>query len=368
MPFWKWASTTSAVAFVALANGDFLSASEVELVESARATNAPALVVDAHFQTGIGRLLNEQNASAAEAFERAADEAKDRHGMQGCTAKLMSSEASRRAGDFATATSDWQEAIEMACHQIRTRNVSEPRFWERAAYLQPVGVAWPEEAAATFRWIGQSPASPIRTEILRQLAKLSEASESLTARCWVEAAIASWFEARGETQKALLHFKKAESLVESPVAKDWLRVAQAPLLVALGQSGTATALLAPIIAKEDDSPAMLAAMTKLGVIKLQSSARQHGVRLLHHAVIDSEGVDWPGKSNARADLALGLLLIGETAEGLNQLRQAQAAFEAEGEVEQLAKSLWNERQYLEQSDAERSEVAVVADRLKTLKL
>ncbi|MEO1525741.1 MAG: hypothetical protein AAFX06_09905 [Planctomycetota bacterium] len=352
----------------AIANGDFATASEVELIESARATNSETLLVDAHFQTGVGRLLNEQNAAAADAFEKAAAQATDGHGMQGCTAKLMSSEASRRAGDFATATANWREAVAMACSQIRTRNVSEPRFWERAAYLQPVGEPWPDEVAETFEWIGQSSASPIRSELLRQLAGISMAGDSITARCWVEAAIASWFEARGEPNKALLHLKKAETLAQAPVAKEWLKVAQAPLLVSLGQSGTATALLAPIIAKEDDSLTMLAAMTKLGVIKLQSSAKQHGVRLLHHAVIDSESIAWPGKSSARADLALGLLMIGETSEGINQLRQAQASFEAEGEVEQLAKSLWNEQQYLEQSEASSAEIAAVSERLKTLQL
>ena len=255
----------------------------------------------------------------------------------------------------------------MACQVMRTRNVADTVFWQRAGYLQPVGTPWPADVQSAIASVGRSDASAIRTELLRQLALTD--SGSLSSACWVEAALGSWCEARGETQKALVHLKKAETLAEDAAnAVDWLRLAQAPLLVKLGQKGTATTLLAPLIAREDNSPAMLAAMSKLGVIKLSGGSPQHGVRLLHRAVVDSGGVEWPGKSSARADLALGLLMIGEIAEGKNQLRQAQTQFQAEGEIEQLAKSLFNEQKFLEHSEADKTEIAALEQRLQTMQL
>lgn len=348
-----------------ITNGQFDSLQGIDLVSHANATGQEALVVDAWYQTGIARMLQQDNASAAEAFASAAEAAGDRHGMQGAVASLMGSEARRRSGAYAAAITTWQESVERACHLIRTRNVTDPNYWDRATYLQPLGTAWPTSVTTTFAAVGQSTASAIRTDLLRQLAMSDEAA--ISSACWIEAAMGSWREARGESQKALVHLKKAETMSDAKVA-DWLRIAQAPILVSLGQQGTATTVLAPLIAREDNSPVMLAAMSKLGVMKLTGGSQQHGIRLLHEAVVDSPDVDWPGKASARADFALGLLMIGETSEGLNQLRQAQQQFQAEGEIEQLAQSLWNEHQFLEHTQAEKTEIASVQNRLKTMQL
>ncbi len=350
-----------------ITSGQFESTDTIDLVSQAKGSGSEALLVDAWYQTGIAQLLRQENAVAADSFKVCAQTAADRHAMQSANALLMCSEASRRAGDFAGATQAWQQSVELACTQIRKRSITDPSYWDRASYLQPVGTPWPTSVRTTFAGIGSLPASVLRSDLLRQLSLTDASSRSLPAICWIEASLGSWREARGEPQKALVHLKKAETQAHAS-AKDWLRIAQAPLLVSVGQSGTATTLLAPIIAREDNSPAMLAAMSKLGVMKLTSQSQQHGIRLLHRAVVDSPGIDWPGKASARADLALGLLMIGETSEGMQQLHQAQSHFEAEGEIEQLAKSLWNQQKYLEHSDAEQAAVAAIVSQLKTMQL
>ncbi|MEZ6087081.1 MAG: hypothetical protein R3C05_03410 [Pirellulaceae bacterium] len=353
--------------FGAITNGQFEGTQSIDLVAKAKATGSEALLVDAWYQTGVAKLLLQQNAAAAEAFATCSNIANDRHGMQSAIAMLMCGEAKRRASDYVDATQAWRQSVQIACQQVQTRNLTDPGYWDRAIYLQPVGTSWPAEVATTFASIGSRPASVLRSDLLQQLAAIKHQSDALPAGCWIEAALASWRDDRGEQQKALIHLKKAETL-SVPAAVDWLRIAQAPMLVSLGQAGMATTLLAPIIAREDDSPQMLAAMSKLGVIKLTGVSKQHGIRLLHRAVVESGGTQWPGKAAARADLALGLLMIGETTQGLQQLRQAQQQFQADGEIEQLAKSLWNEQRYLEHSDANKQEIAAVESRLQTMRL
>ena len=351
----------------AISNGNFDATSRNQLVAKAQETGHEVLLVDAWYQTGVGHLLREENELSAAAFSTCAQLAGDRHGTLGANALLLASEASRRAGDYATAGQSWNGAIELACQQMRTKAITEPVFWDRAIHLHPVGAAWPSCIAETLASIGSGQASVLRTELLRQLAADDKAARSLDSGLMIEAAMGSWREARGESEKALIHLKRAETRA-SGVTTEWLRIAQAPLLVSLGQPGTATTLLAPIIAKEDNAPTTLAAMAKLGVIKLKNNSAKHGVRLLQEAAGNDAQSDWPGQSGAVADLALGLLMVGETSAGLDQLARAQAMFESEGEVELLAKSLWNQKQYLEHSDAKKATVAVVSDRLESMRL
>ncbi len=351
--------------FGAIGNGDFEATGQTDLVTAAEQTGHPPLLADAWFQTGVAYLLRQQNLPAADAFASAIDHAGMQNGSLAAQAGLMRSEALRRGGQFAAAGDAWQQAVNLACQQIRRQHFTDPAFWDRAVYIRPVGSEWPACVVETFAAIGNAPASVVRTDLLRQLASVHQHGELISAACWIEAGLGSWRQARGETQKALVHLKKAET-VAGETAKDWLRISQSPLLLALGQRGTATTLLAPIIAREDDSPQMLAAMSQLGAMKLTGRSQQHGIRLLHRAVVESAAVEWPGKASSQADLALGLLMIGEKAEGMAQLRAAQARFKSEGDLELLAKSLWNEKQYLDHSDADRETIAAVDDRLQTM--
>ncbi|MEM9825488.1 MAG: hypothetical protein AAF958_02805 [Planctomycetota bacterium] len=354
--------------------GDFAGTQTTDLVTLAQATQHDVLKIDAGYQNGVLALLRDEHSTAADAFESAAVMAGDRHGVLGPLAHLMASESHRRAGDFAKATTQWDASVRKACLVLTKQKVTDVVYWDRAAYLQPIGTPWPSLVATTLKEVASNRGQPgqlgqrgpLQTELLEQLSTCPQGS--ITSACWIEAALGSWRDQRRESQKALVHLKKAESLTENAEAKDWLKIAQAPLLVGLGQKGLATTLLAPIIAREDNSPRMLAAMSKLGVMKLSGGSPQHGVRLLHRAVVDSGGVQWPGVASAQADLALGMFMIGENAEGRVQLEQAQTRFQADGDYEQLAQSLRNEQRYLEHSEAEKESVAAVKRRLDSLRM
>ena len=354
-------------------NGAFAKTNAIDLVAVAESTAMKPLVVDAWYQTGIGALLRESNAESASAFRRCATEASTDHGLQAATATMLASEAMRRDGDFAGATQAWMQSVALACEQLRDRHISDAAYWERAAYLQPVGTPWPIEVANCFVAIATSSPNVLRTDLIQQLANVVQSSSTasstpISSACWVETAAGSWQQARGETQKALIHLKKAETQSPPAAAVDWLRITQADLLVSLAQNGTATTILAPIISREDNSPTMHAAMAKLGVMKLKTKSPQHGIRLLKESVDAEHANQWPGKASARADYALGLLMIGDETAGLWQLTLAQQEFEIDRETELLAKSLWNQWQYLKHSDASKQDIEAARTRLNTLQL
>lgn len=349
--------------------GKFAKTESIDLVAKADATGLSVLIVDAWYQTGIGAMIRQSNEESAIAFQQCATYASDKHAMQAATSLLMCSEAKRRSNDFSGAITAWQESIAMACHQLSNRHVSDPEYWDRAIYLQPVGTPWPLEVAAGFVSLGTSTPSILRTDLIQQLALVaSSASTPISAACWAEAAIGSWQQARGETQKSLVRLKKSETQNPPSDAIDWLRIAQADLLVAMGQNGTATTILAPIVSREDGTAISHAATAKLGVMKLKTKPVQHGIRLLKHSVGDETSPQWPGKSGSRADYALGLLMVGDDAEGLRQLSLAQQQFESEGEVELLAKTLWNQWQYLKHTKASKTEISSIKSRLDIMQL
>ncbi|MCG8650480.1 MAG: hypothetical protein MI861_11650, partial [Pirellulales bacterium] len=125
---------------------------------------------------------------------------------------------------------------------------------------------------------------------------------------------------------------------------------------------------AQTIAREDDSAPMLAATAELGVIRLTGGSPQSGVRLLKRALEDHTDVQWPGRAGVEADYALGLLMVGDKAGGISRLAQAQKQFEAEGEIELLAKSLWNQLQYLEHTESDKDSITAVKTRLEAMQI
>ncbi|MEL6895541.1 MAG: hypothetical protein AAFP90_05500 [Planctomycetota bacterium] len=350
-----------------ITNGDFAPTGDIDLVATATSAGHPALLVDAYYQNGIAALMRQENSVAAESFRNCTMQAGDNHGVKAADAMLMCSESLRRAKDYAGAIAAWQQSVATACRIIKTRSCTSTEYWERAKYLRPVETPWPPCVSKTFQALGNSGPGPLRTDLLQQLASLQD--PAIPAGCWLHAALGSWHHARGNAETALLHLKQSETQSTSnPSATDWLRIAQSPLLTQLGKTGTATTLLTPIIAREDNSPVMLAAISQMGTIKLTSGSARHGVRLLKRGVIDNDGVTWPGQTAARADYALGMLIIGEHAEGISQLHQAQSHFQSQGEIEQLAKSLFNEREYLKQRDDEPSRISDITGRITALQL
>lgn len=350
-----------------VAAGEFKETARLDLVAAAQASNYRPLLVDAWYQTGVGAMLRGDNAKAAVALEKCAELAGAHCGMLGPQARLLGSEARRRNGDFDGANAAWQQSARTAAQLLAERGVSDPGYWERVLYLQPVGVGLPGDVAENFRRFAESPWTPLQADLMRQLATCDTSSTPITSECWVETAIAAWQDQRGESQKAILRLKKAETLA-SGGAVDWLRIAQAQQLARLGQPGMHTALLAQLTAKEIDSPAKFAALAELGVTRVQSGALPQGLQLLKQALDEQPSVHWPGRASAEADHALGLLMLGDTENGLAKLETAQRQFEAEGNVEQLARSMWNQAKFLEHMESDKGEIEAVEQRLAALKL
>src|SRR5262249_10794664 len=150
--------------------------------------------------------------------------------------------------------------------------------------------------------------------------------------------------ARNEPQAALLAFKRAETSATEPAVQAQLRLEQAKCLSRLQQEGAATAILMAMINKQE--PGLYQpALAILGSIKLQSGQTDFGQRLLQRALEPSPAFEWPQRGEAEADLGLAYLMQGDEPAGLRWLHSAQRRFEAAGQHELLAKSLWNEARY-----------------------
>ena len=80
-------------------------------------------------------------------------------------------------------------------------------------------------------------------------------------------------------------------------------------------------------------------------IKLQSGQTEFGHDCSQRALEQEPAVDWPQRGEAEADFGLACLMQGDEPAGLRWLHSAQRRFEAAGQHELLAKSLWNEAQY-----------------------
>ncbi|MEM8669097.1 MAG: hypothetical protein AAGG48_16360 [Planctomycetota bacterium] len=345
--------------------GQFAETAEIDLVAAATASGRSALLVDAWYQTGVGALLREDNIVAANAFAACAQAAGNRHGMIAANAILMRSESLKRAGQFAESKTAWRDAVIVACGLLRTVGVSEPNFWDRASYLRPLELTWPEDVADSFEAVALGRSTPLRTDLLRRLGSVATRT-TVSSDCWVQSAIGSWKQARSDNHNAIVHLKKAERNGTTS-SIDWIQISQARSFVKMGQHGVATTVLAPIASRDDNAPTTIAAMAELGTVRLTNGSSQTGLRLLRQALDDHPDVEWPGRASAEADYALGLLMVGDES-GLGRLTAAQDRFEAEGEIELLSKSLWNQMKYLEHTEIEKETVAELETRLDSMQL
>ncbi|QGJ68948.1 Hypothetical protein PBC10988_6130 [Planctomycetales bacterium 10988] len=357
----KWMAT--------LTEGKFLELEKMPLITTAQKTNQPLLLTDALHQGGIGWLLMENPQQAAAAFRQAVLSAPNQLTPQTVESLLLESEALRRAGDMASANERWNQAVQTAADMlILPRPIATPTMWERIAYLKPVGMPWPGCVGQRFQELALGKPNPLRTDLLRQLAMSASMGSGMDPQCWVHSAIGSWHQERGNSQEALIELKKAETKA-LPQQVAWVHIAQGRALNGIGQTGPATALLMQMISRQDGSPEMYAAMCDLGIFRLQSGATQAGVHLLRKSLEKNTAVGWPGRNAAEADYALGLLMLGESQKGTERLMASQQRFEAEGEVELLAKSLWNQQKYLEEVEPKNQEAKQwVAGKLTTLRL
>lgn len=359
-------STARGALMAQLRDGQFQQASLTDLTGAAEASGELLLRIDAAYLAGMVHMMAERPAEAATALRHAAELASPLAPYQATHAVLLLSEAQRRAGDGPGANASWQAATSMAADLlILPRPIADPAFWDRAMYLQPIGIQWPPVVAQRVLQMAQRGPSTARGIGLQRL--VACCAERQPDAALLSVCIADWRLERGEPEAALVAFKRAESSATAD-ADNWLRVSQAGALVHLEQSGAATTVLAQLATQEPMTLASRAALADMGSIRVHQGALQQGIHFLRKALDATDTPhDWPGRASAEADLALALLMVGEESDGLQWLDRAQRRFEADGELELLAKCLWNEARYHEHK-GDRHKTAEVQERVDAMQL
>ena len=347
-----------------LSGGHAAHALRSNLTALASGLQSPLLEIDAAYLVGTAHLLNDQPAEAAAAFLQAANLADRVSRYQAVYALLPASDAQRRAGDAALASQTWQSAVELATSLLTSEQpVHDPVLWERLGYLRPVERAWPEEAVAVLQTLDPLPGLDLPEAATGAVAS-DRAADPAAAEAVVWNAIGSWYLDRGQAQAALVSFKRAETSAPENESRPWLRFRQARALAQLDQTGPATAVLMALAADKQGT-ASPAAMGLLGSLRIKSGQVQQGFGLLRKSIESNPGVDWPGRTQAEADLGLAYLMMGDEPAGLRRLHEAQSRFEAAGDRESLTLSLENEAAYLDNAK-KRSDAAAVRKKLKAL--
>jgi tetratricopeptide (TPR) repeat protein len=164
------------------------------------------------------------------------------------------------------------------------------------------------------------------------------------APVWAE--LGRWRLERGESQAALLAFKRAEALTPSEPGKEQMRLSQARALVQLGQGPAAMDVLVRL-ALVTSSSVSRPALATLGSLKFQQGQVQQSLALLKKAVEEGAAGYWTGRNEAEADLGLAYLTAGNEANGLRWLHVAQDHFGKASDQAMLSQCLENEAAYLE---------------------
>ena len=309
-------------------------------VAAALPARAPAaLVLEAWNVRGMAWLLRGDAAQAAEAWRRSVEAAGDALPYERGQALLLLSNALRRSGKREESIAAWREGVGAVAALVSPpRGLGDAIFWERAAFLRPSDTPWPEPVAAALRGVVERAGT--------EGALAGDPTPAPAVDAWVWAAVGHWRLAQQRPQAALASLKRAEALVEDEGLRQHLRLHQARSLAQMGQDGAATALLTSIA--QSQRPEARAAMATLGTLHLERGQTVRGVGLLRRALDLPGDAPWPGRAEAQADLALGLLALGEDEEGLRLLRLAQKAFESD-DPPALLKALRNEAAYHEQT-------------------
>jgi hypothetical protein len=326
-----------------LRKGQFRRASESTLPTAARPLG-PLVQIDAWSLTGLAHLLNDQPHQAAENLQRGIELAERYAPHQAAQMLLLLSDAQRRGGETSQSVHSWQRGVLLGAELLEAPvPVRDPQFWEQAGYLRPAHQRWPQgverQLLRSSGLIAEVPADGTLDETLAEVA------------LW--ACLGRWRLERDEADAALVAFKRAETTTPDPHLQMQLRLAQAEAMFRLEQVGAATAILVSV-SKQEDPVLSARAMALLGSIKLQTGHTQMGFNLLYKAL---EGeVEWPGRAQAEADLGLAYLMNEEESAGLRWLHSAQRRFQRQGDLDLLAKSLFNEAEYFKaKKQTDRSE-------------
>jgi tetratricopeptide (TPR) repeat protein len=332
-----------------VAEGAVDQAQKLDLPKLAGATKSPLVEIDALVLHGAVQLLAERPAQAVKMLEKAENIATRAGAYQSAHVLMLLGDARRRAGDASGAVSTWLRAVATASQAAAGfRPACDPVLWERLGYLRPVEAPWPTEAVQALASI----------DALPEVAAFGPGGvEQAAAEALIWNVIGLWYLERAQGQAGLVAFKRAESAVSAEFPRQVLRLRQAKSLVQLDQSGPATAIL---VAQARHANPLVAhpAMALLGSMRLKTGQTQQGFGLLRKAVETNEGLEWPERGRAEADLGLAYLMMGQHQKGLDRLHQAQGRFDAQQDFDSLATSLENEAAYLEETKRSGEAVAV----------
>ena len=346
-------------------NGCPRKALALELTRSPKGAPGVLLAVDAWHLTGVALLLDERPGEATDAFARAIKMAGTAHPYQTAHLKLLLSDAQRRSGGAKEADATWHDAVQFAGSLVTDEiPVTDPIFWERAAYLRPVDKTWPAALTNVLARVCQRNGVAVASSSRVIPVSALGGSRALSDEQSLWACIGCWRLDRGEPQAALVALKRAEAMTSTEAGKQRLQLAQAKALLALDQAAGATATLVRL-AGSSDPQVSRAAIATLGTTKLQAGSTKQGFNLLRRAVEEGETIDWPGRAEAEADLGLAYLLIGNEQAGFRWLHRAQARFESTGAHEHLVQSLENELAYVQQAK-KKDEAKSIKSRLANL--
>jgi tetratricopeptide (TPR) repeat protein len=331
-------------------------AAETNLVKLVPTDSGAMQAIDAWQLQAKAYLVAEKMPEAAAAMQNALSLAEARDPYQAAQLLLLLSEAERRIEKREQADQTWLRAVDVARTLAeRQPTIVDPQMWTDASYLRPIDKAWPQTLLVAFGHSAASQGTIVQVSTQGDLAAIEAAMWTAIGHAHLD---------RNENQAALLALKQAEACTRGEAEKDQLRLEEAQVLARLDQTAAATAMLIGLSGRTD--PALShAAMAVLGAQKLRSENSHAGYKLLSKALEEGETVDWPARAHAEADLGLAYLIRGEDAKGLRWLHSAQGRFATSGDVESLAKSLWNEAKYFEHKD-KKKEAAAIWKRLRDI--
>ncbi|MFO0903837.1 MAG: hypothetical protein U0939_12605 [Pirellulales bacterium] len=345
-------ATARARVLETLSTGSVRESQALDLLRIAGATNLEVLKIDAARTAAIASLVALRSEQAARMLGEACNGAARIDGYQRSQLKLLQSDALRRAGKIAEADAAWSEAVVAAAQLTRHQPpLFDPAFWDAASYLRPVAVEWPASAVSEIASL-----SPIPTDALR--------GDAAERECVVWSTIGQRLLDRGDHEATLVALKRSEAASADAAVQGWCRVCEANALARVGQTSTATALLAGQLQSSDRRLAAAVAAS-FGSIKCQAGDVEAGQRLLKKGLESQTLRHWPGLADAEADLGLACLVQGEETDGLRWLRSARSRYEARGETTRVKQTLVNEREYWRYRKEE-SRVAELEGRLQAI--
>lgn len=243
--------------------------------------------------------------------------------------ELETIEVERRNRQLENAITHWEHVISQATFLLTCTGIIDPKFWELASQYRQVSQPWPTDTSKAW------------DTIVRSRLPLSDGELPPDAALWAMIGLARLD--REEAQLALVAFKRADSFAQDTQSKAAIAIFEAKSLIRLGQTSAAASLLVPL-ATHIDTPVGTAATALLGTLRFSEGVSDQALILLRRA-IDKGVHNWPGRDEARADLALVLLASGDEPEGLTMMKDVRDNFVKSNQRMQLIRSYENESKY-----------------------